>query len=119
MKFDPSSEWTGGGLVTTPLMLVKFYGALANGQIVDPKSLTQMIEYGWQNPETPGFHYGFGLFIYDSGSSFGHGGLWPGYRTHVTHFVPTGMTIAVQTNRDGRLDMEGLVALIATLALSM
>ncbi len=67
-----------------------------------------MLDAGWRNPETPGSHYGFGLFVYDGGKSFGNGGLWPGYRTHVTHYVPTGTTIAVQTNRDRRLDMEAL-----------
>lgn len=115
MKFDPRSEWTGGGLVTNPTMLVKFYGALVNNLVVSPDGLTRMVESGWQNPEKPGFHYGFGLFVYDDGSSYGHGGLWPGYRTHVTHFVPSGMTVAVQTNRDGRLDMEALVTRIAKL----
>jgi hypothetical protein len=39
--------------------------------------------------------------------------MWPGYRTHVTHYVSSGTTIAVQTNRDGRLDMESLAARIA------
>ena len=109
MKIDPSSEWTGGGLVTNPTMLVKFYGALSEGRVVQPESLAQMIEGGWRNPAEPGWHYGFGLFVADDGTSYGHGGLWPGYRTQVTHYVDSGTTIAVQTNRDGRLDMEGLV----------
>ncbi|MDH3902487.1 MAG: beta-lactamase family protein [Xanthomonadales bacterium] len=119
MKFDPRSEWTGGGLVTNPTMLVKFYGALVDELIVTPEGLSSMLESGWQNPESPGTHYGFGLFVYDYGASFGHGGLWPGYRTHVTHFVPSGLTVAVQTNRDGRLDLEALITRIATLILSM
>ena len=109
MKIDPSSEWTGGGLVTNPTMLVKFYGALSEGRVVQPESLAQMIDGGWRNPAEPGWHYGFGLFVADDGTSYGHGGLWPGYRTHVTHYVDSGTTIAAQTNRDGRLDMEGLV----------
>ena len=113
MKIDPSSEWTGGGLVTTPTMLVKFYGALTEGRIVKPESLATMLESGWQNPETPDWHYGFGLFVHDDGATFGHGGLWPGYRTHVTHYASSKTTIAVQTNRDGRLDMGGLVTRIA------
>lgn len=112
MKFDPSSEWTGGGLITNPTMLVRFFGALVDDLIVSPQSLAQMIAAGWQNPATPGSHYGFGLFVSGYGESFGHGGLWPGYRTHVTHYVSTGTTIAVQTNRDGGLDMESLVTLI-------
>lgn len=116
MKIDPSSEWTGGGLTTNPTMLVKFYGALTEGRIVQSASLATMLESGWQNPETPGWHYGFGLFVYDGGTAFGHGGLWPGYRTHVTHYAAAGTTIAVQTNRDGRLDMRSVVSRIASLA---
>ena len=48
-----------------------------------------------------------------TGPSWSHGGLWPGYRTHVTHHTETGTTIAVQTNRDGRIDMSAFVTRIA------
>ena len=58
---------------------------------------------------------GFGMFVVQYGTAFDHGGRWPGYRTHVTHQLETGVTIAVQTNRDGRVDMLGLVAQIAEL----
>ena len=118
MKFDPSSEWTGGGLVTNPTMLVAFLAALAEGRIVSAESFASMLEGGWRDPKSPGFHYGFGLFVYDDGQSFGHGGLWPGYRTHVMHYRDTGVTIAVQTNRDGRLDLKGLVERVAALSRS-
>lgn len=115
MRYDPTTEWTGGGLTTNPTMLVVFHAALAEGRIVAPKSFAQMLDGGWRNLVTPGFHYGFGLFVYDDGKAFGHGGEWPGYRTHVTHYVSTGTTIAVQTNRDGQLDMEALVNKIAAI----
>ncbi len=115
MKFDPASEWTGGGLTTNPTMLVQFIAALAEGRIVKPESLAQMLESGWRNTETPGIHYGFGLFVFDGGTTFGHGGLWPGYRTRVIHHVPSGISIAVQTNRDGHVDMPALVTRIAAL----
>ena len=113
MKIDPSSEWTGGGLTTNPTMLVEFYGALTGGRIVQPEGLARMLDGGWRDPAAPDWHYGFGLFVYDGGAAFGHGGLWPGYRTHVTHYAASEMTIAVQTNRDGRLDMQSLVTRIA------
>ncbi len=113
MKFDPRSEWTGGGLVTNPTMLVEFLAALAEGRVVTPESFDLMLEGGWRDPDMPRFHYGFGLFVYDDGASFGHGGMWPGYRTRVVHFSRTGTTIAVQTNRDGRLDMGHVVERIA------
>jgi len=109
MKFDPSSEWTGGGLVTNPTMLVEFYAALANGRIVSRDSLDLMLDGEWQDPGTPYFRYGFGLFVYDDGARFGHGGRWPGYRTQVIHDTATGTTIAVQANRDNRVDMGAII----------
>lgn len=121
MKFDPSSEWTGGGLVTTPTMLAEFYGALAEGRVLRPETLDLMLSSGWRGDPERGWHYGFGVFVADrrsgegagGASAFSHGGLWPGYRTHVRHDLETGTTIAVQTNRQGRLDLAGLVARIA------
>ncbi len=112
MKFDPSSEWTGGGLITNPTMLVEFYGKLVDGEIIEKEMLQKMIFEGWKNPDTPNFHYGYGLFVYKEGESFGHGGLWPGYRTHVAHFSESGITVAIQTNRDGRIDMVDIVVAI-------
>ena len=113
MKMDPSSEWTGGGVALNPTMLVRFYSALADGEIVTSSSLDQMIHGGWHDPQSPHEHYGYGMFVYDGGGSFGHAGLWPGYRTNVMHFVEEGVTIAVQTNRDGPIDMHGLLKRIA------
>ncbi len=118
MKLDPSSEWTGGGLTTNPTMLVEFFGALAEGRVVEPESLQLMVHEGWHDPDSPGSHYGFGLFVEDDGRSFGHGGLWSGYRTHVGHGVRSGVSIAVQSNRDGRMDLLSLVYRIASLARS-
>ena len=76
-----------------------------------------MADAGWRDPETPGSHYGFGLFVNDKDKTFGHSGLWPGYRTNVTFYEMTGITVAVQTNRDGRLDLESLTNRIAALGL--
>lgn len=113
MKMDPSSEWTGGGVALNPTMLVRFYSALADGKIVTSSSLDQMIHGGWHDPPSPHEHYGYGMFVYDGGRSFGHAGLWPGYRTDVMHFVKDGITIAVQTNRDGPIDIHELLMRIA------
>ncbi len=109
MKVDPISEWTGGGLVTTPTMLVLFYRALANGEIVQPASFKRMVNAGWHDPATTEWHYGFGMFIAHQSNAVEHGGLWMGYRSHVRHYLDDDITIAVQTNRDGPVDLEGIV----------
>ena len=115
MKFDPSSEWTGGGLATNPTMLVKFLGALVDGKLVSSQSFEQMVTAGWRNTENPEEHYGLGLFVYEGGAKIGHAGLWPGYRTDMMHYSATGMTIAVQTNQDGDIDTRRLIDSIASL----
>ncbi len=117
MKFDPRSEWTGGGLVTNPTMLVEFYAALAEGRVVSQESLGAMMSGGWQNPRTPEWQYGYGMFVIERGAAIDHGGLWPGYRTHVTHNLHSGVTIAVQTNRDGRVNLLELIDQIRGLVL--
>ncbi|NKB34380.1 MAG: serine hydrolase [Pseudomonadales bacterium] len=109
-KYNPTSEWTGGGLVTNPTMLVEFYGALVEGRLVSQQTLDRMLEGEWQLPEDPRYHYGYGLFVYDEANTFGHGGMWPGYRTQIEHFSDTGQTIAVQSNRDGNIDLPSVIA---------
>lgn len=108
-KYNPTTEWTGGGLVTNPTMLVEFYGALVDGELISRESLDQMLEGEWQNPEDDSFHYGYGFFVYPNSDSFGHGGMWPGYRTQVLHDENSGVTIAVQTNRDGSIDLPSVI----------
>ena len=116
MKVDPISEWTGGGLVTNPTMLAKFYRLLANGEIVEPATFKVMCTEGWQNPEAPAWHYGLGLFVVKPGNFVEHGGMWMGYRSHVRHYVDERLTIAVQTNRDGPVDMENITDQIKRLS---
>lgn len=116
MKFDPSSEWTGGGLAVNPTMLVEFLGALTELKVVSSDSLKKMLDMGWHNPDSPGEHYGLGLFVNDEQKTIGHAGLWPGYRTDVLHYFSTNTTIAVQTNRDGPVDTQELIKIVALFA---
>ena len=116
MKVDPTSEWTGGGLVTTPTMLVRYFGALTRGEVVRPETFNSMKNSGWQDPQSPEWHYGFGLFVTHNGNVVEHGGLWMGYRSHVRHYLDRELTISVQTNRDGPINLEAVVDQIAQIA---
>ncbi|MCY3883728.1 MAG: serine hydrolase [Gammaproteobacteria bacterium] len=116
MKFDPSSEWTGGGLAFNPTMLVEFLGALAELRVVNSDSFKKMLDMGWRDPDSPGEHYGLGLFVNDEQKTIGHAGLWPGYRTDVLHYLSSNTTIAVQTNRDGPVDTQELIRRVALFA---
>ena len=115
MKVDPSSEWTGGGLVTNPTMLVMFYGALTEGRIVKPESLATMLESRVAEPRDAGLALRLRIVrVRRRGRHSDTPACGTGYRTHVTHYAVSKTTIAVQTNRDGRLDMGGLVTRIAS-----
>ncbi|MEM7365000.1 MAG: serine hydrolase domain-containing protein [Pseudomonadota bacterium] len=113
MKMDPRSEWTGGGLVTTPTMLVQFFAALQDGTVLKPETFQTMLAEGHRGPEAHLWRYGLGVFVFDGGESFGHEGMWPGYRSIVVHFFTSGTTIAVQTNRDGPVSLWKIVNDIA------
>lgn len=115
MKLDPASEWTGGGLNTTPTMLVRFYAALAEGRVVRPATFAEMVDGGYKDPDEPGYHYGFGLFVSGDAETIWHGGRWPGYRSRVFHHLPSGTSVAVQTNRDGNVDLPALMQRLAAL----
>lgn len=116
MKIDPSSEWTGGGVALNPTMLVEFMGALVEDRVVTSDSFKKMHEMGWRDPDSPEEYYGLGLFVHEDGAAIGHAGLWPGYRTHVMHFFATGMTVAIQTNRDGEVDTREVVRRVTDFA---
>ena len=60
-------------------------------------------------------HYGLGVFVDGRRNAFGHGGMWPGYRTDVSHFRDLGITVAVQANSDQGFDTEGLMDRIVAL----
>ena len=108
-KVNWASEWTGGGLATTPTDLAKFYAALANGRVVKQATFDSMLAAGHRGPEADVWRYGFGVFVWDGGESFGHQGMWAGYRTIVVHYLEAGITVAAQTNRDGPIEMWTVV----------
>ena len=115
LTFDPSSEWTGGGLVTTPDILASFYHKLANGKIVRAQSFELMRTQGVAQEQ--GWHYGFGMYVGEA--SVGHGGWYPGYSTDVRHFLDDNLTIAVQTNTDREFPIHEIRAALRELTLGV
>ena len=121
MRLHPLTEWTGGGLTTTPQALADFYHKLANGMIVSAETFSRMRQGGYKDA-TRNNHYGYGLFVDDE--RVGHGGWFPGYSTSARHYDAAGnvddLTIAVQANNDrefshGRIQ-QALYALVAAQA---
>jgi D-alanyl-D-alanine carboxypeptidase len=115
-------EWTGGGFASTAEDLAKWAKALYEGKVLKPEALAQMLN----GVETPGGRgggsgskYGLACQIRPSewGTSYGHGGWFPGYLSEMEYFPEKKIAIAVQFNTDaGRQIKRGLRAYIAEVA---
>lgn len=107
LVFDPSLEWTGGGLVTTAEDLVRWGMALFNGAAIDQPYVDQMlhsIATPEQHADDPERKYGYGLGIHVShtplGTAYRHGGFFPGYNSLLAYFPDSGIVVAMQINTD-------------------
>jgi D-alanyl-D-alanine carboxypeptidase len=103
-RFDPGSEWTGGGLVTSPRDLVRWACALFGGRATSAQALAAMLGSVAPKSGEPGRNVGYGLGVGkgagDFGPEYGHGGWFPGYRTSFAYYADHGVAVAVQTNGD-------------------
>ncbi|GAB4527703.1 MAG: serine hydrolase domain-containing protein [Parvularculaceae bacterium] len=102
LRFDPSLEWTGGGLVATAADIARFYRAL----FVD-RSLGDAVAAGLLsdlNPaEGPGLYYGRGIYVQMKDGQpaiLFHGGTFPGYKVGVVLVLETNYVLAMQANTD-------------------
>ena len=97
---NPQFEWTGGGYVSTSQDLARWAKMIYEGQAFSPDLLPQVLE-GVAAPmlgrETK---YGLGVIIRKTqlGTSYGHGGFFPGYMTDVMYFPEQKVAVAVQVN---------------------
>lgn len=120
--FNPQMEWTGGGFASTAEDLARWAKALYEGRVLKPDTLAQMLN----GVDTPGGRgggqgskYGLACQIRPSewGTSYGHGGWFPGYLSEMEYFPDKKIAIAVQFNTDaGRQIKRGLRAYIAEVA---
>jgi D-alanyl-D-alanine carboxypeptidase len=129
-RFDPSSEWTGGGLVTSPRDLVRWASALYGGHAIGAQAVAEMVASTppGSDQETapstaPGsgeerrLGYGLGVYLWkgEYGVEYGHGGWFPGYRTSFAFYPDHGVAVAAQTNTD-TLSGDGIHQLRRALA---
>ena len=100
IAFNPKSEWTGGGIVSTAADLSRWAKLLYEGKAFQPALLPVMLK-GVPAPELgPDITYGLGVILRDSelGSTYGHSGFFPGYRTQLLYFPKHRLAVAVQAN---------------------
>ena len=99
-RFNPASEWTGGGLATNPRDLVRWAKALYEGRALRGPYLDALLSDPNRIDEESS--YGLGVYIYDLplGRAFGHGGWFPGYTARMLYFPAERIAVAIQCNSD-------------------
>jgi len=115
LTWDPSLEWTGGGLVSTSKDLARWGAALFGGTALPETALDVVMSSSPIDPDRPGIHYGMGVAIYrstPSGPVFGHGGWIPGYTSSLRYYDDHGVAIAFQINTDAGLESDTTSAVL-------
>jgi D-alanyl-D-alanine carboxypeptidase len=102
LVFNPSLEWTGGGLVTNSGDLAKWAALLWGGKWLSDGSVGVMTENYSYPDHSPGEGYGYGTQIMrtELGTLLGHSGYYPGYNTIMGYFADLKIGAAIQINRD-------------------
>jgi D-alanyl-D-alanine carboxypeptidase len=117
-----SSDWAGGGIVSTPADLLRFHMALRDGQLISPDLLGQM--EAATNQFMPGINYGMGMMEVDfQGLSpmlsglppvTGHVGIWG---THMFYDRTTDTYIIINLGSSSCMNtsFEVLIELMSTI----
>jgi len=117
--FNPSLEWTGGGVVSNSQDLVRWAKALYEGKAIGQPYLNEMLN-SVATPEQGRdalsriYGYGLGISIAKTkyGTMFRHGGFFPGYNSMMAYFPDRGIAVAMQINSDSSKIEEHFEAII-------
>lgn len=103
---NPQMEWTGGGFASTSGDLarwawIQFHGREPDRSVVPQNLLAERLD-GQQAATGPGDRYGLGVQIFETpfGTSYGHGGWFPGYLSEMEYFPEKKIAVAYQINTD-------------------
>lgn len=101
LKLNPQFEWAGGGFASTPLDLARWCKVLVEGRAFSA-SMTRQMKQGVAASTGRDHKYGLGLQIRPTpfGTTYGHGGWFPGYMAEIEYFADKRVSIAVQVNTD-------------------
>ena len=100
---NPQFEWCGGGLITNSLDMARWAKILYEGRVFSEKILKEMLaplDFRSGLPAEQGYGLGVMVFKWPSGLVYGHGGIFPGYQTHMSYFPKWGIGVAIQVNAD-------------------
>jgi D-alanyl-D-alanine carboxypeptidase len=118
LKFNPITEWTGGGLFNNPQDLVRWGKLLYEGDAMDGDYLEDLLgSVAETGPERTEKAYGLGVGISETpfGTAYGHSGFFPGYTSAMRYFPDHGFAVAMQINSDADDPAERMVPLIRVL----
>ncbi len=97
---NPQFEWAGGGFVANGGELARWAKALYEGPLLEGATRERMVA-GLDAPELGrGMRYGLGCEVWPgpAGTSWGHGGFFPGYLTEMRYWPEHRIAVAVQVN---------------------
>jgi len=103
LVWDPATEWTGGGLVSTSHDLALWGRALFAGKAMAAPYLERLLDSVPETKDRPDRRYGAGVSIHSAtphGPVYGHAGWIPGYVSSLRHYADFGITVAFQINSD-------------------
>jgi len=108
LKYNPATEWTGGGLISNPQDLVRWAKAFYEGRALMQPYVAQIVATHPADQKKSS-KYGLGTYVTQNalGTSYGHGGWSVGYLSHLAYFPSERVAIAFQVNTDVRDDMLG------------
>lgn len=105
--FNPSLEWTGGGVVSNSKDLALWTKALYEGNAIGHPYLDELlnsVSKPKKAPDNSGRAYGYGLGVSiiktKYGTAFRHGGFFPGYNSMLAYFPDYSIAVAMQINSD-------------------
>jgi D-alanyl-D-alanine carboxypeptidase len=114
LRYNPATEWTGGGLASNPQDLARWAKTLYEGRALQKPYLDELLAADSPDKDQAK-RYGLGVYVTKNelGTSYGHGGWSVGYLSHVDYYPAQRVAVALQVNTDVRDDMLGdLMSLI-------
>ncbi len=106
---NPQAEWTGGGFLSNSPDLARWAWLLYQGKAFD-QSMLPVMEAGVPARTGKGDEYGLGVQIRHTafGTTYGHGGWFPGYISEMEYFPDKQTAMAIQFNTDDLSKTKGI-----------
>lgn len=102
LRWQPATEWTGGGFISQPRDLAIWVKAHFSGRSMQHDYLDEVLNGAPQEAKDNGTNYGLGVSRIESpyGPMYGHGGWVPGYRSAAFYLPSKDVSYAFEVNTD-------------------